>query len=193
MGRLEKEVRAEMRKTKVNNAIVGAIALGGLLAVSALASNVLGVLGKMKFSRQRRYQVKRSFSKMLDAGYIVLEKKNGVSYAKLTAKGERFAALMNEGNIRSKKQKRWDGKWRVLIFDITEKRKNLRDKLRFTLSGIGFVRLQDSVWVYPYDCEDFIAILKIDLKMGKEVIYIIADRIENDGAVRRQFGLSVSR
>ncbi len=54
---------------------------------------------------------------------------------------------------------------------------------------IGFVRLQDSVWVYPYDCEDFIALLKAELKIGKDVLYAIADTIEHDKGIRRHFNL----
>ena len=41
----------------------------------------------------------------------------------------------------------WDGKWRVLIFDINERRR-LRTQLRRLLDGVGFVRLQDRL-AYP--------------------------------------------
>lgn len=57
------------------------------------------------------------------------------------------------------------------------------------MRDIGFVRLQDSVWVYPYDCEDFIALLKAELKVGKDVLYAIVDTIEFDKHIRRHFGL----
>lgn len=54
---------------------------------------------------------------------------------------------------------------------------------------LGFVRLQDSVWVYPYDCEDLITLLKADLKVGKDVLYVVADRIEYDQPLRTLFDL----
>lgn len=190
MGKMEKEVKEEMRRTKVNKAIIGTISLAGTLAVAAVAPNVLGALGKVKFLSQRRYQVKTAFSRMVDAGYIVLEKKNGTSYARLTPKGERFAGLMQEGKLSITKPSKWDGKWRVLIFDVPEVRRNLRDKVRVSLLSLGFIRLQDSVWAYPYDCEDLIVLLKADLKMGQELLYMIVDRIENDTALRRHFNLS---
>lgn len=84
---------------------------------------------------------------------------------------------------------RWDRKWRLLIFDIREKRKSCRDKLRLTLVNLGFIRLQNSVWVYPYDCEEYIALLKADFKIGKELLYIIADEVEGDHVLKRYFGL----
>ena len=47
----------------------------------------------------------------------------------------------------------WDGRWRVVIFDIREKRRTIRQKLRMLLAGAGMLRLQDSVWVHPYPCD----------------------------------------
>lgn len=43
----------------------------------------------------------------------------------------------------------WDGKWRILIFDIPEKLRRYRDFLRTELSSLGFYQLQKSVWVHP--------------------------------------------
>ena len=94
-----------------------------------------------------------------------------------------------EGKLLQEKPKRWDGKWRVLIFDIPERKRNIRDYIRSTLVTLGFYHLQDSVWVCPYDREDFIAMLKVDLQIGKDVLYVIADRIEHDMPIRKYFEL----
>ena len=72
---------------------------------------------------------------------------------------------------------------------MPEKRRKTRDRLREIMERTGFVRLQDSVWVYPYDCEDLITLLKTDFKVGKDVLYVIADRIEFDKPLRILFGL----
>lgn len=107
----------------------------------------------------------------------------------LTRRGE---ALLRQWELRAqarKKPRKWDGKWRVLIFDIPERRKTLRSQIRRTLVEIGFVRLQDSVWVYPYDCEDFLMLLKADFRVGRELLYMIVDSLENDNHLRRSFGL----
>ena len=87
------------------------------------------------------------------------------------------------------KPRRWDRKWRVLIFDIPEYRKGMRDKIRYTLRTIGFVRLQDSVWIYPYDCEDLITLLKADFHVGRDMLYMIVDSLEGDATIKKRFGL----
>lgn len=54
----------------------------------------------------------------------------------------------------------WDGKWRVVIWDIPEKRRMTRDLLRYKLKQLGFEKLQRSIWVTKKDCtkvlQDFI-------------------------------------
>ena len=57
------------------------------------------------------------------------------------------------------------------------------------MKEIGFVRLQDSVWVFPYDCEEFISLLKANLKIGAAVFYMVVAQIENDKHLRAHFGL----
>ena len=54
----------------------------------------------------------------------------------------------------------WDGKWRIVVWDIPEKRRAARDLLRFKLKMLGFKLLQKSIWVCKKNCtkelKDFI-------------------------------------
>src|SRR3989344_5509248 len=63
------------------------------------------------------------------------------------------------------------------------------DKLDFLERHSFKLKLQNSVWVYPYDCEDFISLLKADFKIGKDVLYIIVEKLENDWHLRKFFNL----
>ena len=107
----------------------------------------------------------------------------------LTKKGEIILRRAEIVDLKLKRPKRWDEKWRVLIFDIPERKKILREKVRAMLITIGFMRLQDSVWVYPYDCETLVKLLKIDLNICKEVIYMIVESIEYDKNLKKYFGV----
>lgn len=75
------------------------------------------------------------------------------------------------------------------MFDIPERRRRVRTRVRQTLTTMGFYRLQDSVWVYPYDCEELIILLKADFKIGKDLLYVIADKVEHDAPLKTHFGL----
>ncbi|OHA26787.1 MAG: hypothetical protein A3C06_01450 [Candidatus Taylorbacteria bacterium RIFCSPHIGHO2_02_FULL_46_13] len=185
---LEKEVRTKTRRKNVQRIILGTIATAGLLSVAVVAPNALQALEKLGLIPSRRQQeiVSSSWKRLVAAGLLERQGK----FLRLTSKGEKKLRQLELRDYKLKKPRRWDKKWRLLIFDIREERKSLRDKVRRTLVSIGFARLQDSVWVYPYDCEDFFTLLKADFKVGKDLLYIIADAIENDRSLREKFGLA---
>jgi phenylacetic acid degradation operon negative regulatory protein len=84
----------------------------------------------------------------------------------------------------------WDGKWRMVMFDIREERKRAREQLRVLLTGAGFWRIQDSVWVYPYPCDDFIALVRAHLRSGTgEMLSFVAEALEADRKLREHFKL----
>jgi DNA-binding transcriptional regulator PaaX len=159
-----------------------------MMAIAAVAPNILGAMGKLGVIPRKRQKefIEASRERLVSSGF--LEYKQGM--LSITHKGRVY--LLKETSfwkIKKSKQK-WDGKWRVLIFDIPEKRKATRDQIRITLSNIGFMRLQDSVWIYPYDCADLITLLKADLKIGRNVLYMIVEALEYDKPVRSYFELA---
>ena len=190
MGNLEKEVRDEIRGTKIQKAILRTIGGLGLLSVAVLAPNALqalgyfGLTGKNLLNKNRA--INNSRNRLIEHGLIEYNKD---SFLCLTEKGEKKLIEIEAKDYKIIKPQKWDKKWRILICDIKEEKRSLREKIRNTLMSIGFVRLQDSVWVFPYDCEDLITLLKADFRVGKDLLYIIADKIEYDKIIREQFGL----
>ncbi len=66
-------------------------------------------------------------------------------------RGEALAAFISaETRIYLQKKHQWDGKWRMVFFDIPEDKRQYRDYLRNTLKLIGFKKVQGSVWIYPH-------------------------------------------
>jgi len=61
----------------------------------------------------------------------------------------------------------WDGKWRLVLFDIVQDHASHRDRLRRYLRSKGFGYLQDSVWVSPHPLEaesDMLAGSRVDVE-----------------------------
>ena len=192
MSEIEKELKKERKKTNIQKIILGSIATVGILSVALLAPNVLQILkplGLDKKLKNFKNDTNRSLSGLLSSGLVVFVEKDGKKYLKITEKGKLKLMRLEKYNFKFKKPKIWDKKWRIVIFDIPQTRRLQRDNLRFTLKQIGFIKLQHSVWVYPYDCEELITLLKLDFKIGREILYIIADKIENDKILREFFKL----
>lgn len=54
----------------------------------------------------------------------------------------------------------WDGRWRLVLYDVPEARRHLRLGLRRTLRGLGFGYLQDSAWISPDPVETLTATMR---------------------------------
>lgn len=83
----------------------------------------------------------------------------------------------------------WDGKWRIVVFDIPEKIRKGRDALREKLKDLGFYELQKSVFVFPYECRDEINFLIEFFELRKYVRYGVLESIDNDLHLRKIFKL----
>lgn len=193
MGSLEQENRRRTRRGNIQKAILGAVAAAGVLSVAAIAPVVLiaiGIIARGSLRKNRLTAISNARARLVSAGLLIYTESG---LLRLTPKGETKLRELKLADFKLKRPKRWDGKWRLLIFDIREERRPTRDKVRRTLRAIGFARLQDSVWVYPYDCEDLITLLKADFKIGKDLLYLIVDTIEHDRSLRERFSLPNER
>mgnify|MGYP001561410904 FL=1 len=182
---IEKDSASRLRRTKIREAILVTLQLGGLIALTALAPNTLSVLGRA-ITKKNINNARGAVGRLIQAGLVTIETKSGKRFIQLTERGKVFLATRMGSTPKSIK---WDGRWRIVIFDIPESKRLLRQRLRDALFQIGYVKLQDSVWVHPFDSEEILVLLKADYRLGKEVLYIIADSIENDLRLRRHFGL----
>ena len=193
MGKLEEASRKRKKKRDIQHAVLATIAVAVFVPIATIAGNALQLLDYLPNEKYNlRYRAKSAAGRLVAKGYVAWVEKGGKKFLRITPVG-RKAFEFEQAKVALKNQKKkWDGRWRMVVFDVPEKRRKIRARLCATMSEVGFIRLQDSVWVYPYDCEDFIALLKAELKIGKDVLYAIADTIEHDKGVRKHFHLPES-
>lgn len=181
-----------MKRVNVQKLILSSVKIAGLISLALFAPNAVSLLKSLDNKSRKKnpkYVVNSSINNLIDKGLIFFEEKNGKKFISLTTMGEEKLKLLENKEYKINKPKYWDKKWRIVIFDIPETKKYLRDKLRLTLLSIGFKKLQHSVWVYPYECEELLIMLKADFKIGKEVLYILVEKIENDRWLKEYFKL----
>mgnify|MGYP001578250326 CR=1 FL=1 len=190
MGKLEEISRKRKKKRDIQNAVLTTVAIAGFVAFAAVAGNALQLLKYLPNEKYNlTYRAKSAAGRLVAKGYVVWIEKDGKKFLRITTAGRKMFAFEQAKVALQKQKMKWDGRWRMVVFDIPERRKSVRFRLCAVMREIGFIRMQNSVWVYPYDCEDFIALLKAELKIGKDVLYAIADTIERDKSLRRQFSL----
>lgn len=113
---------------------------------------------------------------------------DGLIKVVLTEKGEWKALNYKLENIKNKNEK-WDGRWRMLAFDIPEKDKRTRNALRQKLKKIGFCELQKSVLITPFDCIEEITLLVKFFNLGKYVRFGVLDFVDNEKDLKIFFKL----
>jgi len=121
---------------------------------------------------------------------FIEEKKNyeGSILVSLTKKGVLKAINYKFRRLGRKKEK-WDGKWRMVAFDIPNRCRKGRNALRYRLKTAGFYELQESIFLYPYDCKREIdAIVKL-FKLEKYVCFGLLDFIDIENRVKFKFGI----
>ncbi|MDP3646131.1 MAG: hypothetical protein Q8R25_03515 [bacterium] len=192
MGTMEIGVRKSRKRRRIQQAVLSTIGAVGILGVALVAPNVLQILPKVLGSTRYKlaFQARTALQRLSIKGHIRFVERNGVRCATLTEKGQQALFIEQERAMReSGKRRKWDGLYRIVAFDIPEKRKGVREQLRGVVHSFGFLQLQKSMWVYPYDCEDLIALVKADLRIGKDVLYMIVESVENDRWIREHFKL----
>ncbi|OJI09555.1 MAG: CRISPR-associated endonuclease Cas2 [Candidatus Vogelbacteria bacterium CG10_big_fil_rev_8_21_14_0_10_49_38] len=182
-----------LAESDLTKAILASIAIVGFVTLAAAVPGILKVVGQYQRHRKRYLQLKyvnQRLSRLIEKGLIKVDSVAGEKRLILTLSGERELEkgrlLAGENN-----QKKWDGKWRVVIFDISEKRRKVRDFLRMELRELGFMRMQNSVWVSPFDCVDYLYLLKADIGLGRAVIFFEVTKLENEKYWRQKFGFSL--
>ena len=117
------------------------------------------------------------------------EKADGVVTIVLSDKGKKRALMYHIEQMGIKEPPRWDGKWRLVLFDIPERKRALRDALRIKLKYLGFKELQHSVHILPYPCKDEIDFLVEFFEARPWVYYLEADTFSNEARWISKFNL----
>ena len=200
--RIEKESRRQetVRRIKevskqtgmvLGKTILVLAGIAGVLTVVAVAPNMFGAVGR---STKRRYFFnKSSFNKtkhyLKRRGLVEIdkEKDSGFTEIKLTSKGLIELYKLSFDNLKIIKPQKWDGFWRIVIFDIPNRHKWARDDFRQKLREIGFYLLQESVFIIPYPCEKEIKFLISVFNLNNYARLIIAKEISNDADIKEYF------
>ena len=175
---------------KVGQAVLLALVAGGVLAVMSVIPALLVGFISLARSQNRQFYMKSALTRLKEQGFVEFFERGGKKHLRLTDKGRARAFLYKSGKDTIKKPWRWDGKWRVVIFDIKETRRLARTLFRKQLQNLGFVRVQNSVWAYPYECDEVVAFLKSDASLGRSVLCMTVEQLESDKWLREKFDLA---
>ena len=100
---------------------------------------------------------------------------------KLTTKGKSFLEKISKNYKGGDKNKKWDGKWRLITFDIPERFRKDRDWLRHSLRATNYKTLHKSVFVGKEPLDDEIYKELYEKKINKYVRIVTVGEIDEGG------------
>ncbi len=179
-------------KSEIAKDVFGCLCAGGAIAIAASSPYFVQNLirSRKEFRKYSNSKISSTFDNLRRQGYLSINNKNNQIYISLTKKGKKKAGMFQLWALNIKKPKKWDSKWRLVIFDVPEKRRIVREALRGKLKELGFCVFQKSVWIHPFDCLAEIELLADFFGLSDKYLkLIIAENIGNDTKWREVFDL----
>lgn len=130
--------------------------------------------------------LQRTLYYLYKKGYITSEDKDGKRLIRLTRQGKLKTLLDNFG---LDKNIEWDGKWRVIMYDIPQIAHAIRFQLLHQLKTLGFEQLQASVYVGPYALNEAAVQYLRTSGLMKYIRIMLVERMDDDTRLRKLFKL----
>ncbi|MBI3384940.1 hypothetical protein HY030_01970 [Candidatus Gottesmanbacteria bacterium] len=172
--------------------LLNILRLGGLLTVAILAPNSLRILKPLFLNEKEReeyypYSVSNAATKLWRKGLVEVKETNQGYAVKLTVKGQEKILQFELNSLEIKIPKIWDGKWRMVFFDIPERLKKQRNFICKKLKEMNFYSMQESVFIHPFPCENEIEFIREVIGVPHDVKIGTLEKVENDEELRRIF------
>lgn len=198
---LNKQIDREIfeRKYAPVKEILKLVGIGMFVAGSLVIPNLpIALKPLLDKQRKKEYEVwkrfnipylKRSLHRLEKQKLVEITQENGVQVVKITSNGRRRLIKMALDELAVEKPKIWDGRWRLVSFDLPEKLANTRKILVEYLNAWGFYPFQKSVYLHAYHCFKQVEFLREYLGVGEYVRMLTVSEIENDSLFRDFFGV----
>ncbi len=188
--RLEKYNKRELAKE-----ILLLIGTGIIIPLSLALPNLPLVLAPLLKSLPKEKKKPAIQSVVKSITYLKRERlvsaieKGGEQILTLSDEGKKRVLCFSIEKVEIKRPGKWDGYWRVIIFDIPEREREGRDALRNSLQRLGFYQLQKSCFAHPFECKDEIDFITEIFHISHYINFIIAKHIEGEKRLMDFFGL----
>lgn len=133
--------------------------------------------------------LRRSLRRLQNQKLVKIISKREKPVIVITQKGREKVLKYALKEMKIEEPEVWDGKWRLIIYDMPVKKRYSQNLFRKAIKRMGLYQLQRSVFLTPYSCFEEVEFLRQYFGVGNEVLYMVVERFENDKFYRKYFGL----
>lgn len=173
-------------------AAAGPIILASLFLPNAAIMLKPLIKWRKNWGKVNKFRLYEAINRLNKKRLIELVERNSKLYIGITENGKKIVKNFDYDNLELPQSKVWDKKWRLVVFDIPDKKKKERRAFSKKLKDIGFYPMQESVFIYPYDCRDEIDFICEFLSISWYVNYCLIESLyKKEGDLYRFFNLKI--
>lgn len=165
----------------ITKAVLIMLAAGAVVGAALLfpgSAFLFKEISKSRWEQVKKRGILRATIKRLERQKLISwREEHGKQILTLTEKGKKKTLQFKLEDLRLTIPKKWDGFWRVIVFDIPEDKKIAREVFRQKLKQMEFHKWQKSVFVTPWECKDEIDFLRHTFEIAPYVQYVLAKEI----------------
>lgn len=157
----------------------------GVLVLSSFVVPGLPVVLKPFIKKQGQKKFKKIIKHLEKKDVIYLHGDR----VKLSKRGRELLQKIQIQEIEIAKKDKWDGNWHLISYDIPDSFKKERDWFAGNLKRLDFERIQKSLWAYPFECKEEIAVMAQTLRVSPFVIVMTTSHLPQEEKLKNRFDL----
>lgn len=191
MKKTIKQLSNNAKAKEITKTILSICAMGGLSLVAAggirspkRAEKLIGSLSQYSLSR-----INACLKRLKMQDHIKYDDKDLSQPIYITKKGfERISLLSFKDKIKSLSLKKWDHIWRLVTFDVSENRRQMRNGFRNRLKSLNFYKLQKNIFITPFPIEKEIEDIACSYRLQNNILILhVASLGKHEDRVKKYF------
>lgn len=158
-------------------------------AAVKIAKDILDERSNKEWKKYNQWYLARALQRLRKQKMIKFETEGEKTLVELTGLGRKKILRYSLEQLEIKRPRFWDRRWRLVIYDVPNQKRRAAEQLNRTLNRLEMYRLQKSVFLYPFPCEEEVEFLREYLEIGDNVWLLTVSSFENDKAFRDYFGI----
>lgn len=177
-------------RNEVSEILLSTLLAVGFLTIAVTAPNAVQLFKYFGPKNTKdKWKIKRSIARLEKSNLVKKELIGGEEQYILTETGKMRAMCYQLYSMSIAKQPKWDGLWRIVMFDIPENKKMARRAINFALKKLGCIQYQKSVFITPYPCTQEVEFAGKCFDARRYLRIITANEIDDEAKLKKQFGL----
>jgi len=174
-------------KGEIGEIILSTLLVVGVITIAVTMPNAVQLFKYFTpKNATERARIKLSVRRLEKGGLIEATGSKGESFT-LTQKGKEKAMRYAIEQMKIVSQKTWDKKWRLIMFDVPEDKKQARRAINLALKKLGCVQYQKSVFITPFPCKKEIDFVGECFGVREHIRMIVASEVEGVASLQKVF------